>query len=101
MQALLHTEGSGPAVPIPFLPFTVLTDCAELGLRAGNLGSQGGSPSTMSPCLHLQPLFTMSAQQPSIVPFTSQAYEELSRKFDRHPVSSPHIVSAWQGKGRL
>lgn len=29
----------------------------------------------------------MSAQQPSIVPFTPQAYEELSRQFDPHPVS--------------
>ncbi|KAK2085693.1 Piezo-type mechanosensitive ion channel component 1 [Saguinus oedipus] len=35
--------------------------------------------------LCLQPLFTMSAQQPSIVPFTPQAYEELSRQFDPHP----------------
>lgn len=37
----------------------------------------------------------MSAQQPSIVPFTQQTYEELSRQFDPHPVSSPHTVSAW------
>lgn len=50
----------------------------------------------MSPCFHPQPLFTMSAQQPSIVPFTQEAYEELSRQFDPHPVSSPHIASAWQ-----
>lgn len=54
------------------------------------LGGQEGSPSTMSPCFHPQPLFTMSAQQPSIVPFTQQAYEQLSRQFDPYPVSSPH-----------
>lgn len=41
-----------------------------------------------------EPLFTMSAQQPSIVPFTDQAYEELSRQFDPHPVSEPHAGSA-------
>lgn len=49
----------------------------------------GGSRSATSPCLHRQPLFTMSAQQPSIVPFTHQAYEELSKQFDPHPVSAP------------
>lgn len=32
----------------------------------------------------------MSAQQPSIVPFTPQAYEELSRQFDPYPVSGLH-----------
>ncbi|XP_045438554.1 piezo-type mechanosensitive ion channel component 1 isoform X4 [Pipistrellus kuhlii] len=38
-----------------------------------------------------EPLFTMSAQQPSIVPFTPQAYEELSKKFDRHPLAMQFI----------
>ena len=37
-----------------------------------------------------EPLFTMSAQQPSIVPFTPQAYEELSQQFDPYPVSDLH-----------
>ncbi|XP_016053163.1 PREDICTED: piezo-type mechanosensitive ion channel component 1 [Miniopterus natalensis] len=38
-----------------------------------------------------EPLFTMSAQQPSIVPFTHQAYEELSRQFDPHPLAMQFI----------
>ncbi|XP_019510042.1 PREDICTED: piezo-type mechanosensitive ion channel component 1 isoform X1 [Hipposideros armiger] len=38
-----------------------------------------------------EPLFTMSAQQPSIVPFTQQAYEELSRQFDPHPLAMQFI----------
>ncbi|XP_053522537.1 piezo-type mechanosensitive ion channel component 1 isoform X1 [Artibeus jamaicensis] len=38
-----------------------------------------------------EPLFTMSAQQPSIVPFTPQAYEELSRQFDPHPLAMQFI----------
>nr|XP_025716089.1 piezo-type mechanosensitive ion channel component 1 isoform X6 [Callorhinus ursinus] len=38
-----------------------------------------------------QPLFTMSAQQPSIVPFTQQAYEELSRQFDPNPLAMQFI----------
>nr|XP_012592580.2 piezo-type mechanosensitive ion channel component 1 isoform X1 [Microcebus murinus]XP_020138354.1 piezo-type mechanosensitive ion channel component 1 isoform X1 [Microcebus murinus] len=38
-----------------------------------------------------EPLFTMSAQQPSIVPFTAQAYEELSRKFDPDPLAMQFI----------
>ncbi|XP_008564099.1 PREDICTED: piezo-type mechanosensitive ion channel component 1 [Galeopterus variegatus] len=38
-----------------------------------------------------EPLFTMSAQQPSIVPFTPQAYEELSRQFDSHPLAMQFI----------
>ncbi|XP_046539730.1 piezo-type mechanosensitive ion channel component 1 isoform X1 [Equus quagga] len=38
-----------------------------------------------------EPLFTMSAQQPSIVPFTDQAYEELSRQFDPHPLAMQFI----------
>ncbi|XP_053410849.1 piezo-type mechanosensitive ion channel component 1 isoform X1 [Nycticebus coucang] len=38
-----------------------------------------------------EPLFTMSAQQPSIIPFTSQAYEELSRQFDPHPLAMQFI----------
>lgn len=46
-----------------------------------------------------EPLFTMSAQQPSIIPFTAQAYEELSRQFDPHPVSGLCPVTAWWGAG--
>ncbi|KAF6078985.1 piezo type mechanosensitive ion channel component 1 [Phyllostomus discolor] len=38
-----------------------------------------------------EPLFTMSAQQPSIEPFTPQAYEELSRQFDPHPLAMQFI----------
>ncbi|XP_059941396.1 piezo-type mechanosensitive ion channel component 1 isoform X5 [Mesoplodon densirostris] len=38
-----------------------------------------------------EPLFTMSAQQPSIVPFTHQAYEELSKQFDPHPLAMQFI----------
>ncbi|KAG3256695.1 piezo type mechanosensitive ion channel component 1, transcript variant X2 [Ictidomys tridecemlineatus] len=38
-----------------------------------------------------EPLFTMSAQQPSIVPFTPEAYEELSRQFDTHPLAMQFI----------
>uniref|UniRef100_A0A8C6REC7 Piezo-type mechanosensitive ion channel component 1 n=1 Tax=Nannospalax galili TaxID=1026970 RepID=A0A8C6REC7_NANGA len=38
-----------------------------------------------------EPLFTMSAQQPSIVPFTAQAYEELSRQFDPNPLAMQFI----------
>ncbi|KAF6288772.1 piezo type mechanosensitive ion channel component 1 [Rhinolophus ferrumequinum] len=38
-----------------------------------------------------EPLFTMSAQQPSIVPFTQQAYEELSRQFEPHPLAMQFI----------
>lgn len=34
----------------------------------------------------------MSAQQPSIVPFTAQDYEELSQQFDPYPVSDPCSV---------
>ncbi|XP_049559602.1 piezo-type mechanosensitive ion channel component 1 isoform X3 [Orcinus orca] len=51
----------------------------------------GGSRSATSPCLRRQPLFTMSAQQPSIVPFTHQAYEELSKQFDPHPLAMQFI----------
>lgn len=50
-----HTEGSGQAAPIPAPPLLVLMDYAERGLRAGDLGSQGGSPGTMSPCFTLSP----------------------------------------------
>lgn len=32
----------------------------------------------------------MSAQQPSIVPFTPQAYEELCQQFVSYPVSDLH-----------
>uniref|UniRef100_A0A2K5DXX7 Piezo type mechanosensitive ion channel component 1 (Er blood group) n=1 Tax=Aotus nancymaae TaxID=37293 RepID=A0A2K5DXX7_AOTNA len=38
-----------------------------------------------------EPLFTMSAQQPSVIPFTPQAYEELSRQFDPHPLAMQFI----------
>ncbi|XP_029781951.1 piezo-type mechanosensitive ion channel component 1 [Suricata suricatta] len=38
-----------------------------------------------------EPLFTMSAQQPSIVPFTQQAYEDLSRQFDPNPLAMQFI----------
>lgn len=55
----------------------------------------GASPGARSPCPHRQPLFTMSAQQPSIVPFTHHAYEELSKQFDPHPVSGPPCVCLW------
>lgn len=34
----------------------------------------------------------MSAQQPSIVPFTAQDYEELSQQFDPYPVSDLHCT---------
>lgn len=56
---------------------------------------------TMAPSPCPQPLFTMSAQQPSIIPFTHQAYEELSRQFDPHPVSSPHTAGCLVGRGSL
>ncbi|KAM6223829.1 piezo-type mechanosensitive ion channel component 1 [Rhynchocyon petersi] len=38
-----------------------------------------------------EPLFTMSAQQPSIVPFTAQTYEELSKQFDPNPLAMQFI----------
>lgn len=38
-----------------------------------------------------EPLFTMSAQQPSITPFTQQDYDELSRQFDPHPLAMQFI----------
>ncbi|KAM4833463.1 LOW QUALITY PROTEIN: piezo-type mechanosensitive ion channel component 1 [Thomomys bottae] len=38
-----------------------------------------------------EPLFTMSAQQPSIEPFTPQAYEELCQQFDAHPLAMQFI----------
>ncbi|XP_034378846.1 piezo-type mechanosensitive ion channel component 1 isoform X2 [Arvicanthis niloticus] len=38
-----------------------------------------------------EPLFTMSVQQPSIVPFTPQAYEELSQQFDPYPLAMQFI----------
>ncbi|XP_057566705.1 piezo-type mechanosensitive ion channel component 1 [Hippopotamus amphibius kiboko] len=38
-----------------------------------------------------EPLFTMSAQQPSIVPFTHRAYAELSEQFDPHPLAMQFI----------
>lgn len=54
-------------------------------------------------CSRPQPLFTMSAQQPSIVPFTPQAYEELSQQFDPYPVSElPWTCCVrWAGGGRV
>ncbi|XP_007937421.2 piezo-type mechanosensitive ion channel component 1 [Orycteropus afer afer] len=38
-----------------------------------------------------EPLFTMSAQQPCIVPFTAQTYEELSKQFDPYPLAMQFI----------
>ncbi|XP_013363415.1 PREDICTED: piezo-type mechanosensitive ion channel component 1 isoform X3 [Chinchilla lanigera] len=38
-----------------------------------------------------EPLFTMSAQQPSIVPFTPEAYEALSQQFDPYPLAMQFI----------
>nr|XP_020844820.1 piezo-type mechanosensitive ion channel component 1 isoform X3 [Phascolarctos cinereus] len=38
-----------------------------------------------------EPLFTMSAQQQSIVPFTPAAYEKLTRKFDPFPLAMQFI----------
>ncbi|KAM8775190.1 piezo-type mechanosensitive ion channel component 1 [Rhynchonycteris naso] len=38
-----------------------------------------------------EPLFTMSAQQPSILPFTHQAYEELCSQFEPHPLAMQFI----------
>ncbi|XP_064129728.1 piezo-type mechanosensitive ion channel component 1 isoform X4 [Loxodonta africana] len=38
-----------------------------------------------------EPLFTMSAQQPSIVPFTAQTYEALSKQFDHYPLAMQFI----------
>lgn len=38
-----------------------------------------------------EPLFTMSAQQPSIVPFTPEDYEELSQQFDPYPLAMQFI----------
>ncbi|XP_074865263.1 piezo-type mechanosensitive ion channel component 1 isoform X1 [Carettochelys insculpta] len=39
-----------------------------------------------------EPLFTMSAQQPSIQPFTPQDYEVLTRQFERQPVAMQFIA---------
>uniref|UniRef100_A0A8C3IG79 Piezo type mechanosensitive ion channel component 1 (Er blood group) n=1 Tax=Chrysemys picta bellii TaxID=8478 RepID=A0A8C3IG79_CHRPI len=39
-----------------------------------------------------EPLFTMSAQQQSIQPFTPQDYEELTKKFERQPVAMQFIT---------
>lgn len=41
------------------------------------------------PVPSLQPLFTMSAQQQSIQPFTPQDYEALTHQFERQPVNPP------------
>ncbi|XP_027702292.1 piezo-type mechanosensitive ion channel component 1 isoform X2 [Vombatus ursinus] len=38
-----------------------------------------------------EPLFTMSAQQQSIVPFTPDTYEKLTRKFDPFPLAMQFI----------
>nr|XP_013001447.1 piezo-type mechanosensitive ion channel component 1 isoform X3 [Cavia porcellus] len=38
-----------------------------------------------------EPLFTMSAQQPSIEPFTPETYEVLSRQFDSYPLAMQFI----------
>lgn len=64
--------------------YEVSSPTREAGGRAPSRTRRGVSPGPLR-----QPLFTMSAQQPSIVPFTQQAYEELSRQFDPHPVSGP------------
>lgn len=40
-----------------------------------------------TPLLLLQPLFTMSAQQQSVQPFSPQDYEQLTNQFERQPVS--------------
>lgn len=53
-------------------------------------------PLHLSP-FFLQPLFTMSAQQQSIQPFTPQNYEQLTNKFERQPVSPSRTVR--QGGG--
>ncbi|XP_009888353.1 PREDICTED: piezo-type mechanosensitive ion channel component 1 [Charadrius vociferus] len=39
-----------------------------------------------------EPLFTMSAQQQSIQPFTPQDYEALTNEFERHPVAMQFIT---------
>ncbi|KAM9374073.1 piezo-type mechanosensitive ion channel component 1 [Phaethornis superciliosus] len=39
-----------------------------------------------------EPLFTMSAQQPSIHPFTPQDYEALTKQFERQPVAMQFIT---------
>ncbi|NWS72325.1 PIEZ1 protein, partial [Crotophaga sulcirostris] len=39
-----------------------------------------------------EPLFTMSAQQQSIQPFTPQDYEALTKEFERHPVAMQFIT---------
>uniref|UniRef100_A0A8C8RQL3 Piezo type mechanosensitive ion channel component 1 n=1 Tax=Pelusios castaneus TaxID=367368 RepID=A0A8C8RQL3_9SAUR len=39
-----------------------------------------------------EPLFTMSAQQPSIQPFTPQDYEALTNEFERQPVAMQFIT---------
>ncbi|XP_064016182.1 piezo-type mechanosensitive ion channel component 1 isoform X2 [Pogoniulus pusillus] len=39
-----------------------------------------------------EPLFTMSAQQQSIQPFTPRDYEDLTRKFERQPVAMQFIT---------
>ncbi|XP_017369387.1 piezo-type mechanosensitive ion channel component 1 isoform X5 [Cebus imitator] len=61
----------------------------------GGCGQRSATPrcpcSLIFTALCLQPLFTMSAQQPSIIPFTPQAYEELSRQFDPHPLAMQFI----------
>lgn len=47
----------------------------------------------------------MSAQQPSIVPFTPQTYEKLCQQFDSYPVSDLTVPTwcevGWQGQGGL
>lgn len=93
------TEGSARQPQSPLLCFLVLMGHADLDLVAGSLGAQGGPPPPRY--CPPQPLFTMSAQQPSIVPFTPQAYEELSRQFDPHPVSSPPLTLLGRGQDGL
>lgn len=72
----------------------------ERSRRGSGVGGSGrGSTCSRNPILPcLQPLFTMSAQQPSIMPFTPQDYEELCRQFDAYPVSGS--MPGQPGEGR-
>lgn len=56
-----------------------------------------GSPAWLMTPHPLQPLFTMSAQQQSIQPFTPQDYEALTNQFERQPVNPPPLPdpSCW------
>lgn len=65
--------------------------------RGCTMSSSPSLPMTTRFPVPCQPLFTMSAQQPSIVPFTPEAYEELSRQFDPHPVSGHGLRPCGEG----